>query len=371
WANAYAAATQGLGTFTQGLNQEYDARYKVIAAMEEGKKKQQALGELQAWYNEQALNGAKAYYAALKQSAQETGVFDQGGKYEATIDQLEQVSTLIGKVSKGEAPETELTDALSGLDEANVLEVTAALADMQSAAKQAGETLPSDMQGILTAIENIKTAYQTTDNVFNESLTNSLKKMFGEGMDAEVYEIHATLNADGLNTSYNAWAAGTHADIIPTIDTTGVTVDGVTATISVVTGDGGIFTIKDFTLNPLTGHVETVTADGKTMSIRDLTLNPEKGHVTVITADGKALPIDDLTIDPQTGTVTALTSDGETLTISIPEKDQLSGTLVAIAEGAGVVKPVIQLQGEVAEVSYKPGDKFSNSGRPDLEYNKG
>lgn len=105
----------------------------------------QALADLNKWYNEQSLAGSKAYYESLVASAEQTGVFAEGGAYAGTIEELTQVGELMDGVAKGTVSETELANALAGLDEAQVVEVTNAISAMEQAAASAGASLPMQL----------------------------------------------------------------------------------------------------------------------------------------------------------------------------------------------------------------------------------
>lgn len=398
WADTYAAATQGLSAYTDALNAEYDAQYAALQLLDDTivgtdglTERQRALGELTAWYNEQSAQGTQEYYDALAQVLALTGedMFGDGGQYAETAEKLERINTLMGELSGTVDTKTrnsltaELAEELDGLDETQVVELTSALTSMQAAAEQSGTELDETYAGVLEDIQAIKQSLDANEDTFGADLLESLQTMFGENLDNEVLQVYGALNFDSLENSYKAWAEGEHADIIPTIDTSAieadiadVEVDGLTGTVSLITGngqtytiqdividpvaghvglitaDGQTLTIQDLTLNPETGHVETVTADGRLLTIQDLTLNPETGHVEAVTADGQILTIQDITLNPLEGTVTAVTASGETLTVDIAALNDLEGTVMQIVEGENVSKPVIQLNGEITEVTY-------------------
>ena len=142
--NAFAAATQGFGAFTDSLYETYDARYKAIQAMEDGDAKVKAMDELTAWYEQQADAARQQYYNTIMESADKTGMFADGGQYSETISKLQQINALMqaaaGKDGKA-AEVTALRDALAGLDETGIVEMNAAVQAMIKAAEEAGEKL--------------------------------------------------------------------------------------------------------------------------------------------------------------------------------------------------------------------------------------
>ena len=148
FTDAYAAATQGLGAFTDSLNAEYDARYQVIQAMEDGAAKEQAMLELRQWYDEQGAAATQQYYETLKQTAAETGVFAEGGQFAETAAQLENINTLMHAAAGKDSMSSEMTalrEALAGLDETSIVELEAAIAAMETAAADAGQSVPEEV----------------------------------------------------------------------------------------------------------------------------------------------------------------------------------------------------------------------------------
>lgn len=219
YADSFAAATQGIAEYTEALNSEYDAQFAALQLMEEGPEKAKALAALKTWYNEQATAAVNAYNEALAKSAELTNAFGEGGAFAETGSQMQTVYDLMKKVAENPGDNSameELSTAMAGLDETQVVEVTSAIVAMQSAAEQTGETLPTEIQAVADAIQGIKTALGT--DVFSGELGESLENMFGANLDSEVLEVYAALNCDNLEAAYTAWAQGEHADIIPTVD---------------------------------------------------------------------------------------------------------------------------------------------------------
>lgn len=389
WADTYSAATQGAAAYTDALNAEYDAQYAALQLLDDTvvgtdglTERQRALAELTAWYNEQAAQGTREYYDTLAQVLDLTGegMFGDGGEYTETAGRLERINALMDELSQTTDTTTrnklttELADELKELDETQIVELTSALTSMQAAAEQSGVELDETYAGVLEDIQAIKQSLNVNEDTFGADLLESLQNMFGENLDNEVLQVYGALNFDSLESSYKAWAEGEHADIIPTIDTStietdisGIEIDGLTGTVSIVTGNGQTYTIQDITIDPVTGRVGIVTADGQTLDIQDLTLSPETGHVEAVTADSKTLTIQDISLDPLEGKVTVVTADGESLTVDIAALNDLEGTVVRIVEGENATKPTIQLNGEITDITYstKTGSALS------YDYNQG
>ena len=413
WADTYSAATQGAAAYTDALNAEYDAQYAALQLLDDTvagtdglTERQRALAELTAWYNEQAAQGTREYYDTLAQVLDLTGegMFGDGGEYTETAGRLERINALMDELSQTTDTTTrnklttELANELKELDETQIVELTSALTSMQAAAEQSGVELDETYAGVLEDIQAIKQSLNVNEDTFGADLLESLQNMFGENLDNEVLQVYGALNFDSLESSYKAWAEGEHADIIPTIDTStietdisGIEIDGLTGTVSIVTGNGQTYTIQDITIDPVTGrvgivtadgqtldiqdltlspetgHVEAVTADGRTLTIQDMTINPETGHIEAVTADGKTLTIQDISLDPLEGKVTVVTADGESLTVDIAALNDLEGTVVQIVEGENATKPTIQLNGEITDITYstKTGSALS------YDYNQG
>lgn len=215
WADAYASATQGVQAYNDALNSEYDAQYKVISMIEDSSQREAALSQLQLWHSEQARAGAEAYYNTLKETAQQTNMFSLGGDYNETIAQMDRIVSLMNQG----AGEGTIATELAKLDETQVVELSAAFAAMQSAASQAGVEMDSSFTDAMASLQTlISLANGGGDFEFSDSLTQSIEDMFGEGLKNEVLEIDASLNTETLTQVYDAWAAGEHADIIPTVE---------------------------------------------------------------------------------------------------------------------------------------------------------
>ncbi len=351
WADAYASAAQGIQAYNDALNAEYDAQYRVIGLMEDGAEKQQALNQLQTWYNEQATAGVNAYGEALSNVAAQTGVFDANGEYAQTTEQLAQAVEAMYAAAQNPSNEnmTAFADSLAALDETDVVEMTAALTAMQAAAQQSGTELDSSLTDTLSYISELKSALSTPVFQGNNTLFSSLEAMFGENLDAEVLEVNAALNTEMLDSIYDAWAAGEHADIIPDIDIAPIETK-----------------ISDLSIDELTGRVTAVTSDGISLDVSEVLLDPITGKVTAVTSDGQTLDMSNVLYDDLTGYVTYITDDGRDVTVEIAALENLEGTVVKLVESENIEKPEIEVTAAV-KYGFETG-KISNSMNAALEY---
>ncbi|MGN0773489.1 MAG: hypothetical protein ACI4MP_06820 [Candidatus Ventricola sp.] len=351
WADAYASAAQGVQAYNDALNAEYDAQYKVISLMEDGAEKQQALNQLQTWYNEQATAGVEAYGTALANVAEQTGVFSENGEYAHTTEQL--AAAVKAMYAAAQNPSNEnmaaFANSLAALNETDVVEMTTALTAMQAAAQQSGTEMDSSFSDTLSYISELKSALSTPVFQGDSSLFSSLEAMFGENLDTEVLEVNAALNTETLDSIYDAWAAGEHADIIPHADVTALEAE-----------------ISSISIDDLTGTVTAVTSGGESLSISQVLIDPITGKVTAVTSDGKTLDMSNVKYDDLTGYVTCITDKDQQVTMSIESLNGLEGTVVKIVEAEDIEKPVIELTGTV-EYSFE-GGRFSESQNPALEY---
>ena len=449
YTDAFAAATQGMGAFTDSLNSEYDARYKVISAMEDGAEKERQLGELRTWYDTQAQAATEQYYNTLQQTAQATGVFAEGGQFAETAAQLQNINTLMHAAAGKDGMSSEMTalrEALAGLDETSIVELESAIAAMETAAADAGQSVPEEVLAAKTALEEVKAAATDTSNVFSEDVATSIDTMFS-GLGDEVHEVFASLNCDNLSTAYDAWAQGEHQSIIPTLDTESLTEIELTGNITnVLAQEGATFevdtsgnitevkwpegtTFETDVKGNITeattpeGTVYTVDAEGHITSVSKpdgVTYSVDtQGNVTGITTpDGTSFTVDaegnvtsittsgdnSFTVDctgnikdvtwPEgttyetdvNGNVTGITTpDGASYTVdaagnitSVTTQSGVtysvdgSGKITAVALDPGVTLPTVDLQATatVSQVNFEKG-QFTNSGRPDLEFEAG
>lgn len=221
WADAYAAATQGLAQYNEALQQEYDRQYALIQLIEDDGERKQALEDLNQWWNNATTQGVDKYAEAINYAMDSTNVFGEGTAYDNTADKLEHIRQLMIELSKtgDKTKQAELATALSELDETQVVEMTAALQSMQDAANKSGTTLSSEAQDAYFTLTSLKTILndETLQKGLPEDLIKSMNDMFGEGLDKEVLQVYAALDADFLEESYTAWAEGAHAEIEGTV----------------------------------------------------------------------------------------------------------------------------------------------------------
>lgn len=356
WVDAYAAATQGISAFTDALNTEYDAQYAALQLLDDTivgtdglTERQRALGELQTWYNEQAAQGVTAYNDALAKAAELTDAFGKGGTFEGTSEKLQEIASLMEEFAGGKTDGTALTDALSELDQTQVVEMTSALVAMQAAAEQSGVSLDENAQAAVDAIEYIKTALGT--DVFKGELKTGLDNMFGETLDNETYEVYAGLNMESLESSYKAWAEGEHADIIPTIETNALTSDLEKGLEGYKLGVDGRLLKIDPSTGELTDTGYRVDVDGNLYQI-----DPSTGKLSFagyrIGVDGSLQ-----TVDPTTGELSdtgyRFGVDGE-----IGEIDPETGVIADTGYRVGVdgqIQKIDPETGEITNTEYRVG----------------
>ena len=339
YTDAFAAATQGLGSFIDSLNAEYDARYKVISAMEDGAEKECQLGELRAWYDTQAQAATENYYSTLQQVSEETGVFAEGGKFAETASQLRNINDLMHAAAGKDSMSAEMTalrDALANLDETSIVEMEAAIAAMEAAAADAGQEVPAEVLAAKAALEEVKAAATDTSNVFSEDVAESINTMFS-GLGEETHEVYASLNCDNLSAAYDAWAAGEHASIIPSLETTTLDISALQdlkGTVTAISG-GESVTVDISTLDALNGTVTVINDQGEATTVSLSSLAGLSGTVTAV-SEGKAVTLDLSTLDALNGTVTVISDSGEATTVRLSSLSGLSGTVTAISGGTNV-----------------------------------
>lgn len=375
YADSFAAATQGIAEYTEALNSEYDAQFAALQLMEEGPEKAEALAALKTWYDEQATAAVNAYNEALAKSAELTNAFGEGGAFAETGSQMQTVYDLMKKVAENPGDNSameELSTAMAGLDETQVVEVTSAIVAMQSAAAQTGETLPAEIQAVADAIQGIKTALGT--DVFSGELGESLENMFGANLDSETLEVYAALNCDNLEAAYTAWAQGEHADIIPSIETNTLTKDLETGLEGYKLGVDGKLLKVDPTTGELTDTGYRMDVDGNLYEVDPTTgelsfagyrigvdgslqkVDPETGRISdtgyKFGVDGQIVEV-----DPETGVVTdtgyRIGVDGQ-----IQKVDPETGVLTNTEYRIGVDGEVLEIDpttGKVTDTGYRIG----------------
>ena len=328
--------------------------------MEDGDAKAKAMDELTAWYEQQADAARQQYYNTIMESADKTGMFADGGQYSETIGKLQQINALMqaaaGKDGKA-AEVTALRDALAGLDETGIVEMNAAVQAMIKAAEEAGEEVPESVQAAADALAAVKDTSITADDLFPDDVAESVKSMFS-GIDGETTEVYATLNCDALATAYDAWAAGVHADIIPSITT-----DPIQSTLTetpftfeasgnipegkITTPTGDVFTVNGSGIvtnaEPAAGTTCTVLANG------DIQYATADGRVFIVDAEGKLKYVD---------------PNGQTFTVDG------NGRITNVDVDPNVETPEIEVKAKITQADFESGT-FTDSATPDKEYRAG
>lgn len=364
WADAYAAATQGLAQYNEALQQEYDRQYALIQLIEDDGERKQALNNLNQWWNETSAQGVDKYTEAVNYAMEATNVFGEGGSFDGMDDKLKNIYKLITDLSRNpgdKAVYEELTSALSSLDETQIVEMTVALQSMQEAAEKSGTELSDEAQTALTTLTLLKNILndETLQKGLSSDLVESIDNMFGKGLDNEVLQIYAALDAQSLEESYKAWAAGEHADIIPSLETTGLETS-VTAVF-----EGRTVQLDLSTLDSLTGTVTVYDDNGNASTVGLTQLSNFTGTVTGY-VEGEKVTGDFSTLDSQTGTVTVYTDNGTATTVGLTQIQSLEATVtnVSIAEGS---VPDITVK---AKVEFESGT-FTTSKSPELGFAQG
>lgn len=343
FSDAFAAATQGMGAFTDSLNAEYDARYRVISAMEDGAAKNRELAALNQWYNEESLAAQNQYYEAVTKSAEMTGVFAEGGQFSETTAQLEHINELMAVAAGKDSASAEmiaLREALAGLDEGGIVEMEAAIMAVEEAAIATGQAVPEGLLAAKTALEEVKAAALDSSNVFSEDVAESINTMFA-GLSTEVPEVFATLNCDGLSTSYDAWAAGEHAPIIPSLDD---------ATLSNIDLTGNITNLAAAEGASLSVDVDGNITDVEWPEGSSFTTDV-KGNITGVTTPAGTT----YAIDAEGKIRSATTADGVTLEVDGEGKV----TALKIAEG---VTFEVDVNGNITTATPADGVRFTVDG---------
>lgn len=374
YTEAFAAATQGEGALIDSINAEYDARYAAAKEIEDSTERENAMKELSTWYDEQRTAAVEQYAQTLKQISDMTGVFGEGGEYEETSQHLTRIGEIMKEISENGSDKTksagliqDLSSELDQLDESQLVELNSAISAMQMSADQAGVELPADIQAIADALNTVKAAGLSENDLFPEDLQKTLKGLFG-GLDEETAQVYASLNVDNLTTAYDAWAAGDHADIIPALKTDPLieVLSTLTGTVTALHG-GTEVTVDIASLNEMDGTV-TVIHDGVKKKVPISELEKLEGTVAYV-KDGVANKVDiaslkDLTalvsnlrytgsapIPGLKGTVTALYGGAE-VKVDITRLNTLEGTVTIIKDGVEQTVPINQLSMLTGTVTY-------------------
>lgn len=203
YANAMTAAAQGLNDYKEALAGSYSEQYKMIAAMEDGSAKTEALNAL----NERYATDLKAVQQEYAQTIQQLYTGLSGSKEVA--EGAQGFNEIVAAVNDYNAATTEvgqntaiqnLSDTISNLDEGALVSYLALATQIADLSAQGfTETEISEMFPELD-ISDILGGYTTVADFLNAHMgeVEGLEGIFGEGgaVPEELQRIMATLELD-------------------------------------------------------------------------------------------------------------------------------------------------------------------------------
>lgn len=209
----YRAATDALTAYATELENTYDEQYQLIMQSDEIVDKSEALSQLDSWYSDEAKKNTLEYADALKELSAATGVFENGGEYQKSMEQILRITDELRKGSDASA-ET-ISNIFSRMDEDSFVSMMAVLDSMRVSAEEMGEDLPEDIQKVIDALDLLRNGDSEVYEGVDKKLAQTVQSMFGD-ISAEENELLVNINADYLTGAIQAAINGEEYEIIAT-----------------------------------------------------------------------------------------------------------------------------------------------------------
>ena len=338
YEDAMVASAEGYAELNKSIDAEYDKRYELIKLMEDEGQKTKAQTELDAWYNEQRLQAAKEYAAALGMVADEEGktlaaTMMSRKSMTDTYRDLNELRNLLADGDYGTDNINQINDVFSRMSEGELVELISlteqinSLKDAGLSAQTIGEMLGLDegQMQMLEKVNQLLADVQTQLDIHDTTeALDPLRDMFGGQLSEEVIKIATDLDLTGAKDRWAEFAEDPGAIVQTDAEVTSVTGRGKTYTVTNatvqsaalltgVTGDGETFTVKNATINA-DGTLTGVDGNGKTFTATNVTVNAD-GTLTGVTGDGKTFTVQNATVN-SAAALTGVTGDGKTFTVS-------------------------------------------------------
>ena len=219
YKDALLAGAEGMQAINKALDEQYDSRYALVQLMSDETEKEQALSQLNEWYNAERLEAGREYARVMGRAL--TPVLNSEG-IQKTYSQLSELTALLTQYSGGQKSVVDLNDFISGLDESSITEFYGLVTQIQSLRDQGlGYGEISSLTGV--DISFLETAYAQLEqiNLLLGSMNTDknlepIRNMFGDALSEEVLKIATDLDMDGAKKAWAEFAADPGADVFTT-----------------------------------------------------------------------------------------------------------------------------------------------------------
>ena len=202
YGDALNALAQGQQAYNDALNESYNAQYAQIQSIQDAATRESALAALNAQYNQQRLEGERAY----QQAVQDAGTAAMEANKESFSEQYAQIQEIAAAISDVDSIDlTALESLTAGLDEGTLASMVTLIQQLQSSGMSNEEIFAQtgvEAANLLSLIQQIRDTSAEVEGL------EGLNQMFGEALPSEVTDILIGLDMTQAAADWEAFMEG-------------------------------------------------------------------------------------------------------------------------------------------------------------------
>lgn len=202
YGDALNALAHGQQAYNDALNASYNAQYAQIQSIQDAATREVALAALNEQYNQQRLEGERAYQQAV-QDAGTAAMEANKGSFSEQYAQIQEIATAISDIDSIDL--TVLESLTAGLDEGTLASMVALIQQLQSSGMSNEEIFAQtgvDAANLLSIIQQIRDTSAEVEGL------EGLNQMFGEALPSEVTDILIGLDMTQAAADWEAFMEG-------------------------------------------------------------------------------------------------------------------------------------------------------------------
>ena len=200
YADTLNALAEGRRAYNASIDEGYDAQHAQIMAIQDETQRTAALAALNAQYNQQRLEGERAYQEAVKQAATQAW---EANDFEKQIAQIDELAALLqsGDLDPGAA-----LDWAQNIDEGKLSSMIALVEQLKASGMSDSEmsTLGIDYDDILSKLQQIR---DISAQIGGEG-GNALNSIISEALPEEIQRIMIGLDMTEAAANWAAFTEG-------------------------------------------------------------------------------------------------------------------------------------------------------------------
>lgn len=196
------ALAQGQQAYNDALNASYNAQYAQIQSIQDAATREAALASLNEQYNQQRLEGERAY----QQAVQDAGTAAMEANKKSLSEQYAQIQEIAAAISDVDNIDfTALESLTAGLDEGTIASMLTLIQQLQSSGlsnEEIFEQTGINAANLLSIIQQIRDTSAEVEGL------EGLNQMFGEALPSEVTDVLIGLDMTQAAADWEAFMDG-------------------------------------------------------------------------------------------------------------------------------------------------------------------